>query len=75
MVRCKAHTANLLTLVGLIIGPIIFIAKTKGSMEAYLSIIQIPLTVTSSNPIKSTSLSGFFFLAVCGDPIVEFAKV
>ena len=75
MMRCKAVTANLLTVVGLIVYSSAAISKPKVYLEAYLSIMQPPITVTSSSPVISTSLSSFFFLAVCCDPIVEVTKV
>ena len=45
----KASTANLLTVVGLLVEPITSVAKPKGYLEAYLSIIQPHITVTFSN--------------------------
>ena len=34
-IRCKAVTANLFTVVGLIVGPITVIAKSKSFLDAY----------------------------------------
>ena len=63
MMRCKAVTANLLTVVGLPVEPSTAIAKPKGYLDASLSIRQPPRTVTSSNPVISPSLSSFFFFS------------
>ena len=46
---CKSSTFNLLTVVGLLVEPITSVAKPKGYLEAYLSIIQPHITVTFSN--------------------------
>ena len=63
MMRFKAVTANLLTVVGLIVEPSTAIEKPKGSLGVSLSIRQPPITVTSSNLVISTSLSSFFFFS------------
>ena len=60
MIRYKKITANLLTIVRLLVEPITSLEKTKDSLEAYLSISEPPWTVTSSKPVISPSLSRFF---------------
>ena len=37
---CKSFTANLFTVVGLLVEPSTYISKPKGSLEAYISIIK-----------------------------------
>ena len=61
IVRFKTITTHLSTIVHLLIEPIISLAKPKASMEAYISISQLPWSVTSSNPDISPSLFSFFF--------------
>ena len=58
---CKAVTANLLKVVGCLVEPITYIAKSKGYLEESISIIQPPIKVTSSNMVISPSLYRFFF--------------
>ena len=47
MMRCKVVTANLLTVVGLLVEPSIAIAKPKGSIDASIYISQTTITVKS----------------------------
>ena len=56
----KTITTNLLTIIGLVVEPIISIAKTLAYVEVNISIRQPPWTVTSGNPVIYTSLSSFF---------------
>ena len=63
MMRCKAFTANLLTVVRLLIEPSTYIEKLKASLEASISVSQNPITVASSSPVVSTSLSSSFFFS------------
>ena len=63
-------TINLSTIVHLLVEPITSLAKPKASLEAYISIRQYPLTVTSIKPGISPSLFSFFFSGnICLDPI------
>ena len=57
MMHCKSITANLLTIVGLLVENITSLAKPKASLEASLSIRKPPLTLTYSKPVISPSLS------------------
>ena len=61
MMSFKTITTNLSTIVHLLVEPITSIAKPKASKEAYISIMQLPLIVTSSKPVISPSLFSFFF--------------
>ena len=62
VVMCyKAVTDKFLTILGLLVEPIASIEKPKGYTEAYISIRQPKITLTSSNPIISPSLSILFF--------------
>ena len=61
VMRFKTITMNLSTIVHLIVEPITFLAKPKASLEEYISIRQLPWTVTSSKPVISPSLFSFFF--------------
>ena len=50
--RYKSVTVNLVTVVGpLVESSITAIANTEGSLEAYLSIRENPITVTSNRPV------------------------
>ena len=62
MMYFKTIKMNLLTIVHLLVEPIASLAKPKDSLEAYISIRQLPLTVTSINTVIYPSLFGFFFL-------------
>ena len=61
MISCKTITANLLTIVCLLVAPRIFISKPKGSPEAYIPIRQPSWTVTYKYPVIYSSLSSFFY--------------
>ena len=61
--RCKAVTSNLLTVVGLIVEPRIAIEKIKGYIEAFIYMIQTPITVTSINLANPPHLSSFLFFS------------
>ena len=63
MMHCKAVTENLLVVVGLLFEPSTAIEKSKGLIEASLSISQTIITVTSSIPVISPSLSSSFYLS------------
>ena len=64
VMHCKAVTDNLLTVLCLLVEPSTAITKPKGSIEAYLSISQHPIILTSSIPVISTSLSSFLFFRI-----------
>ena len=57
----KTITTNLSTIVHLLVEPITSLAKPKASLEASISIRQLPWTVTSSKPVIYSSLFSFFF--------------
>ena len=62
MMHCKTVTMNMSTIVHpLIVETITSVAKPKASLEASISIRQLPWTVTSSKPVISPSLFIFFF--------------
>ena len=63
--RYKVVTANLLKVVGLLVEPSTVISKPVSSLKAYISIRQPTISVTSSSPIISPSLSRSLFSAVC----------
>ena len=61
-IHCTAVTTQVFTLIGLLVELGKAIAKSKGSLEAYPSIRQTSITVTSNSPIIYSSLfSSFFF--------------
>ena len=64
MMSCKIITANFLTKVRLLVGPITPLAKQKDSIQAYLSIRQPLYTVTFSNLVISPFLSSFFSFGI-----------
>ena len=64
MILCKSVTANLLTVVGLLVDLSTSIVKPKVSLESYLSIRQPIITLTSSNNVIYPSLSSFLFLRI-----------
>ena len=59
--RYKSVTANLLTVVGILVEPSAAIENPKVSLETSSSIRQHPITVNSSSPIISPSLYSSFF--------------
>ena len=61
MMRCKKITANLLTILHLLVEHITPLEKPKASLEAYISIRQPTCTVIYSNPVISLSLYSFFY--------------
>ena len=61
MMRFKPITTNLSTIIHLLVEHIKSLAKPKASLEAFIYIRQIPGTVTSSNPVISSSLFVFLF--------------
>ena len=61
MMRFQTITMNFSTLVHILVESITPLAQPKAYLEAYISVIQLPLTVTSSKPVISTSLFSFFF--------------
>ena len=63
--RCKAVMTNLLTVVGLIVEPITAIAKTNGSIEAYIYIRKTTITVIYSITVITPSLSRSLLSSVC----------
>ena len=63
IMHCKSVTANLLKVVGILVEPSIDIVKPKGHIEAYLSIGQPHITVTSSSPVIYPSLYISFFFS------------
>ena len=66
---CKVVTANLFTLIDLLVEPSTYISKTKGYLEAYISIRQPIITVTSISPVIPPSLD-YSFMEVCLHTIV-----
>ena len=63
MMHFKIVTMNLLIIVHpFLVETIIYVTKPKAYLEAYISIRQLPLTVTSSKPVISPSQFCFFFL-------------
>ena len=62
VMRCKAVTVDLLTVVGLLVEPIATISKPRIYLEEFISIRQHPITVTSSSMVITPSLSRSFFL-------------
>ena len=61
MMHFKTIKMNLLTVVHPLVEPITSLEKPKASMEASISIRQLPWTVTSSKPVIFPSLFSFFF--------------
>ena len=61
MMRCKAVTANFLTLLDIIVEPSTAIVKPNTSLEEYLSIRQPTIAVTSISKVISISLSSSLF--------------
>ena len=68
MMRFKTITMNLSKIVHLLVEPDTALAKSKASLEASISIRQLPWTVTSSNPVISPSLFSFLFF---GDMLIS----
>ena len=63
MILCKTITANLLTIVGLLVEPITSLEKPKGFIWGSLFNKQHPITLTSKYTVISSSLSSFLFLS------------
>ena len=57
----KTITMNFSTLVHILVESITPLAQPKASLEAYISVMQLPLKVTSSKPVISSSLFSFLF--------------
>ena len=62
VMSCKTITANLLTIVCLLVEPITPLAKPRVSLEVSLSISQNTWKVTSTNHVIYNSLYIFFYL-------------
>ena len=61
MMRFKKITTNFSTTLHLLVEPITSLEKPKAFLEAYISIRQLPWTVTSSKPVISHSMFSFLF--------------
>ena len=60
MMRYKTNTANLLTILGLLVEHVTSLAKPKASIEAYIAIRKTYYIVTSIKPVIYPSVSRLF---------------